>query len=148
MYYTINGHVKHPGKPCFYLGDVCTVHEIRPQSCRDYHCAYIQGILPEWMKPSRSDVLVSVEKWGPNKEFQLLRVIECGKKLESEVLSWMIQYSRNTGTGIIYQLSGVWNYFGPNQFMEFFKDQIVKAEFENPFMKKPQVLNTPIEGAY
>ena len=148
LYYTINGHVKHPGKPCFYLGEVCTVHEIRPQSCRDYHCAYIQGILPEWMKPSRSDVLVNVERWGPNKEFQMLRVIECGKKLESEVLSWLVQYSRNSGTGIIYQLSGVWNYFGPDHFMEFFKDQIVKAEFVNPFMKQPQVLNTPIEGAY
>jgi hypothetical protein len=148
LYYTINGHVKHPGKPCFYLGDVCTVHEIRPQSCRDYHCAYIQGILPEWMKPSRSDVLVNVEKWGPNKEFQMLRVIECGKKLEAEVLSWLVQYSRNTGTGIIYQLSGVWNYFGPDQFMEFFKDQIIKSEFENPFIKQPQVLNTPVTGAY
>ena len=148
LYYVINGHVKHPGKPCFYLGETCTVHEIRPQSCRDYHCAYIQGILPEWMKPSRSDVLVNVERWGPNKEFQMLRVIECGKKLESEVLSWLVQYSRNSGTGIIYQLSGVWNYFGPDHFMEFFKDQIVKAEFVNPFMKQPQVLNTPIEGAY
>lgn len=134
LYYTINGHVKHPGKPCFYLGDVCTVHEIRPQSCRDYHCAYIQGILPEWMKPSRSDVLVSVEKWGPNKEYKMLRVIECGKKLESEVLSWFVQYSRNTGTGIIYQLSGLWNYIGPDYFMEFFKDHIIKAEFENPFI--------------
>jgi hypothetical protein len=100
------------------------------------------------MKPSRSDVLVNVEKWGPNKEFQMLRVIECGKKLESEVLSWLVQHSRNTGVGIIYQLSGVWNYFGPDQFMMFFKDQIIKAEFENPFMKQPQVLNTPIEGAY
>ena len=30
----------------------------------------------------------------------------------------------------------------------YFKEQIVKAEFENPFMKQPQVLNTPIQGAY
>ena len=81
------------------------------------------------MKPSRSQVLVNVEKWGPNKEYPMLRVIECGKKLDSEVLSWIIQFSRNTNTGIIYQLSGVWNYFGPDGFMEFFKDQIIKAEF-------------------
>lgn len=148
LYYTINGHVKHPGKPCFYLGKGCTVHEVRPQSCRDYHCAYIQGILPEWMKPSLSGVLVNVEKWGPNREFNMLRVIECGKKLESEVLSWMIQYCRNTNTGLVYQLSGVWNYFGPDQFMEFFKDQIVKSEFDNPLFEKPQILNTPIKGAY
>lgn len=145
LYHTINGHVKHPGKPCFYLGKGCTVHEIRPQSCRDYNCAYIQGILPEWMKPSISGVLVNVEKWGPNREFNMLRVIECGKKLESEVLSWMIQYCRNTGTGLVYQLSGVWNYFGPNEFMEFFKDQIIKSEIYNPLLERPQA---SIKGAY
>jgi hypothetical protein len=100
------------------------------------------------MKPSMSGVLVSVERWGPNKEHRMLRAIECGKKLESEVLSWLIQYSRNTGTGIIYQLPGVWNYFGPDQFMEHFKDQILKAEFENPLQQKPQVIETPIKGAY
>jgi len=86
------------------------------------------------MKPSRSNVLVSVEKWGPNRENKLLRVIECGQKLDSEVLSWIIQFSRNTNTGIIYQLCGVWNYFGPDAFMEFFKKEIIKAEFENPFI--------------
>jgi hypothetical protein len=32
--------------------------------------------------------------------------------------------------------------------MEFFKDQIITAEFQNPLQKRPQVLNTPIEGAY
>jgi hypothetical protein len=91
---------------------------------------------------------VSVEKWGPNKEYPMLRAIECGQKIEAEYLSWLIQYSRNTGVGLIYQLSGIWNYFGPDTFMEFFKDQILKAEFENPLMKPSQVLNTPIQGAY
>lgn len=141
LYYIVDGHIKHPGKPCFYLGDNnCTVHEIRPQSCRDYQCGYIQGIVPEWMKPSRAKVLVSVEKWGPNKEYKMLRVIECGKKLDVEVLSWFVQHSRNTGTGLIYQLSGVWNFFGPDAFMEFFKDQILQVDFVNPLMK------TPIQG--
>jgi len=100
------------------------------------------------MKPSLSDVLVNVEKWGPNKEYTMLRAIECGKKLDSEALSWLIQYCRNANIGLIYQLSGVWNYFGPDQFMEFFKDQIIKAEFDNPLQERPQVLNTPIKGAY
>ena len=75
----------------------------------------------------------------------MLRAIECGKKLDSEVLSWLIQYCRNTNTGLIYQLSGVWNYFGPDAFMDFFKDQIIKAEFENPLLNKAEA---PIKGAY
>jgi hypothetical protein len=79
----------------------------------------------------------------------MLRVIECGKKIEAEVLSWFVQYSRNTNTGLIYQLSGVWNYFGPDKFMEFFKNEILKVEFENPFLEQqPQKLDTPITGQY
>lgn len=148
LFYVVNGHVKHPGKPCFYLSETCTVHEIRPQSCRDYNCAYIQGILPEWMKPTKSNVLVNVEKWGPNKEHRMLRAIECGEKIDSTYLSWLVQFSRTTGIGLIYQLSGVWNYFGPDSFMEFFKDQIIKAEFVNPLLEKPQKLDTSFERSH
>jgi len=145
LFYVINDQVKHPGKPCFYLGDGCTVYNKRPQSCRDYHCAYIQGILPEWMKPSLSNLLVNVERWGPNNEYKMLRAIECGQKINVECLSWLIQFSRNTGTGLIYQLSSTWNYIGPDAFMEYFKDHILKAEFVNPFMIEPQ-LDTPLQN--
>lgn len=130
LYFSVNGNVRHPGKPCFYLGENCTIHEVRPQVCRDYHCAYIQGIVPEWMKPSLSNVMISTEKWGPNKEYKMLRAVECGQKLDSEVLSWLIQYSRNTGVGLMYQLSGHYNYFGPDLFMQFFRNEINRFEFE------------------
>lgn len=136
LFYIVNGNIKHPGKPCFYLGDTCTVYDKRPQSCRNYHCAYIQGILPEWMKPSRSNVLVNVESWGPNKEYKMLRVIECGKKLDSEILSWFVQFSRTTNTGIIYMLSGVWNFVGPDEFLKFFEKDILKIDFINPLLNE------------
>ncbi len=116
----INDHVVHPGKPCFYLGNHCTIYEQRPQLCRDYLCAYMQNIVPEWMKPSLSKVIVSVEPWGPNKEFKLLRATECGQKLSVEVLSWLVDYSRDNNIGLIYQLENVWHYLGPDAFMEFF----------------------------
>ena len=62
------GHNIKPGKPCFYLCEEknCTVHEQRPEVCRNYQCAWSQGILPEWMKPNKSNALVNVEKWGGN----------------------------------------------------------------------------------
>lgn len=138
LFYSINGHVKYPGKPCFYLADKCTVHDIRPQSCRDYHCAYMQGILPEWMKPSRSNVLVNIEPWGANKEYKMLKAIECGQKLDVEILSWLIEFSRATDTGLVYQLNGIFHYFGPDEFMKFFEKTNLDLQFEdfkNPFMK-------------
>jgi len=125
LHFYVDGEPVYPGKPCKYLGDNCTIHKIRPQVCRSYNCGYIQGVVPEWMKPSRSNVIVSVEKWGPNKEYPMLRAVECGKKMDTEVLSWLVQYSRNNNIGLIYQLNGVWNYLGPDLFMEYFKNQMI-----------------------
>lgn len=123
LHFYVEGEPVYPGKPCKYLGDNCTIHKIRPKLCRAYNCAYIQGIMPEWLKPSKTDMIVSVEKWGPNQEYQLLRAIECGKQLSVEALSWLVQYSRDNNIGLIYHLNGVWNYLGPDYFMEYFKNQ-------------------------
>lgn len=121
LYFNIDGEPVHPGKPCKFLGDNCTVHKIRPQLCRNYNCGYIQEIVPEWMKPSRSGVIVSTEMWGPNKEYPCLRAVEAGKRMPVEVLSWLIQYCRKNDIGLIYQLDGHYNFFGPNDFMDYHK---------------------------
>lgn len=134
--FVINGHTKQPGRPCFYLAKNCTVHDRRPKSCQDYHCAYIQGLLPEWMKPSISNVLVNVERWGDNKEHLMLRSIECGTKIESQYLSWLIQFARKHNIGLIYQLDGGWNFIGPDDFMKFFEDSINPYDSNNPLLEK------------
>lgn len=118
----VNGHLTVPGSPCFYLGKNCTIYEDRPQVCQDYFCAYIQELTPEWMKPSLSGILVSPERWGPNKEFQMLRAIECDKKLTVEILSWLIEFSQNNNTGLVYQLDGHNHYYGSPEFLKTFKN--------------------------
>jgi hypothetical protein len=138
LLHTVNGQVHHHGKPCFYLGTGCTVYEKRPQSCRDYYCAYIQGLLPEWLKPNLSNLVVSVERWGPNKEFNMLRAVEVGGTLSVEALSWLIQFTREQNSGLIYQMHGIWYYFGPDEFMEEFSNLIIKPEKYNPFLTDVQ----------
>lgn len=121
LHYEIFGRKKFPGRPCHYLGKNCTIHEHRPQSCRDYWCGYIQNAVPEWMKPSESKVLVNVEGWGPNKERPMLRAIECGQRMDSRYLSWFVQNYLETGLPVVYQLDGVWNYLGDKEFLDWFK---------------------------
>lgn len=116
----VYGHITTPSSPCFYLGKGCTIYEKRPQTCRDYFCAYIQGLTPEWMKPSLTGILVTPERWGPNKEYQMLRAIECGKRMTVEILSWLIQFSQKNNTGLSYVLDGHQQFYGPKEFLEFF----------------------------
>lgn len=120
LFNNVNGHIMKPGSPCFYLGEACTIYEDRPQACRNYFCAYIQDLLPEWMKPSLTGILVSPERWGDRKQYQMLRAIECDKKLTAEILSWLIQFSQRNNTGLIYSMSGSQYFFGPKEFLEYF----------------------------
>lgn len=118
----VYGHDIKPGKPCFFLCEEknCTIHEKRPEVCRNYQCAWTQRVLPEWMRPDKCNAIVCVERWGPNKEYQLLRVTETGQKYEAKVLSWIIHFCAKTNTPLIYQINGGWNFLGDKKFLDFF----------------------------
>ena len=63
--------------PCKYLVDGCTIYSDRPTHCRSYQCAWSQGILPELMKPSELNMVVSVEIDSSGKQF--LKVVYTGE---------------------------------------------------------------------
>lgn len=59
-------------RACVFLIDSkCTIYGTRPQSCKDYQCAWSQGLLKEESRPDKCNVLVSVE----GKKVQFLKVI-------------------------------------------------------------------------
>lgn len=71
------------GKKCIFLvQEKCTVYSIRPPVCRNYQCAWTQNILPEWMRPDKCGVLVSVEN---GKDKQYLKIIELTDCISPEV---------------------------------------------------------------
>lgn len=71
------------GKKCIFLvKECCTIYSVRPPTCQKYQCAWTQQILPEWMKPNKCGVLVSVET-APDKQY--LKVIELVPKVGPEV---------------------------------------------------------------
>jgi Fe-S-cluster containining protein len=71
-------------KPCvFRLNNSCAIHKTRPQSCRNYQCAWAQYLFPEWMKPNLCGVMISVEHDTSGKQF--LKVIELRHNISYEV---------------------------------------------------------------
>jgi len=87
------------GKPCTFLVDTkCVVYEQRPQVCKDYQCAWSQGLLSEDMKPTISDVMISVEKDGQK---QFFRVIELVSDIKEEVYTEIKEFTDKHDTYFI-----------------------------------------------
>lgn len=48
--------------PCVHqTGSGCAIHGDHPTECKDYKCAWLQGILPEAARPDKSGILVDAE---------------------------------------------------------------------------------------
>lgn len=62
-------------KPCVFLvNKLCSIYNDRPNSCHKYQCAWSQNLLPEWMRPDKCGLLVSVEIDSNNQQY--LKVVE------------------------------------------------------------------------
>ena len=76
----------YQGKPCFYLQEEkCSIYENRPEACKKYFCAWVQGLFSEELKPTISGVIVSVEV--DNKKRQFLKVVETRLNINKDVYS-------------------------------------------------------------
>ena len=48
--------------PCVHqTGKGCAIHGNHPAECRDYACAWLQGVVPKEMRPDRIGILVDAE---------------------------------------------------------------------------------------
>ena len=95
------GHSMHFGKPCFFVANKgCTIYEDRPEHCKGFKCEWLaQDYLPMWMRPDLSKVIV-VQKDN------FIEVIECGQKIDSAVLSWLLIWAANNRKNIQYGVDG------------------------------------------
>lgn len=84
------------GKPCAFLvkGD-CSIYEDRPETCRTYQCAWTQGLFNEDMKPTLSNVMISVEYDGVK---QYLKVMKLSNIISSDVEKQIDEFCKNNNT--------------------------------------------------
>ena len=81
-------------KPCIFVevGKGCKEYEKRPvDPCRTFKCDWLTNPdMPESFKPNRSN---SIFVTRTIKGIEYMKLIEAGRKLDSEVLSWAISYA-------------------------------------------------------
>ena len=111
------GHDFYPGKKCYYLQKTCSIYENRPiDPCQSYKCHWLAtDDLPMWMRPDLSNALVTQRN---NNGHSWLEVLECGSKMDSEVLSWLVIWALNQGKNLKYQINGGWSKIGSKEFLE------------------------------
>jgi hypothetical protein len=110
------GHDFYRGKQCFFLLKNCTIYDNRPENpCKSYKCHWLASEdLPMWMRPDLSNVIVTKRQ---NNNIEYYEIIECGKKLDSSVLSWFIQWAFTTRKNLVYQIDGGYNKIGSKEFL-------------------------------
>lgn len=89
------------GESCKFLEcNGCGVHKARPESCRDYQCAWSQHLLPEELRPDKCDVLVSVER---KEDVQYLKVIPINnKEIDTEIRDYLITWGEKMNAPIVF----------------------------------------------
>lgn len=95
------GHPFGCGQSCKFLeSNGCGVYKVRPETCRDYQCAWSQNILPEEMRPDKCGILVSVEN---KEEIQYLKVIQIGdQKMNEEYKKILEDWSKKMNTPVVF----------------------------------------------
>lgn len=84
------------GQKCFYMQEnVCTTYDTRPDTCRRYQCAWSQGIIEEWMKPTQSGVMISVEN---SDHGQYLKVVEIDGPMRDDVRQYLDTWVKQNNT--------------------------------------------------
>lgn len=105
------------GRKCnFVTDDGCSIYSERPDDpCKKFNCEWLSNkAMPLWMRPDKSKVILV------NKEFKglkYLEMLETGQKVDSSILSWVLQICLNNNVNIAYEVGGGINYFGSTEFI-------------------------------
>lgn len=112
-------HRMEPGVPCLFVekDKGCRAYADRPQDpCIQFRCHYLlDKAVPESMKPSRSNVILSVEKIDGE---EYIRATETGKKMEAEHALWVVGLYINNSVNVCFTVDGRFYYLGSLKFIK------------------------------
>ena len=101
-------HELKPGNPCVFvqIGKGCGVYDERPNDpCKIFRCQYlVDEAVPEEMKPSRSNIILTVEEVLPNVEYIIAH--EAGGTLEGDNLKWVTSLYDNYSVNASWKVDG------------------------------------------
>ena len=107
-------HELGPGNPCVFvqIGKGCGIYDERPNDpCKTFRCQYlVDEVVPEEMKPSRSNVILTIEEVLPNVEYIIAH--EAGGSLEGDNLKWVRSLYDDYAVNAAWKEDGVWHWQG------------------------------------
>jgi hypothetical protein len=106
------------GRPCNFVTDTgCSIYAERPEDpCKTFSCEWLNTkTMPMWMRPDKAKVIL-IRRQIDGTEYVVMR--EAGEKVDSAVLSWVLQAYIANGTNVAYEVNGGMNYFGTREFVE------------------------------
>jgi hypothetical protein len=116
----VMGKPFYSGRPCHFLGtNRCTIYETRPEHpCKVFTCGWLNDdeMFPEWMKPTLTKIIAHRQKTING--FLYYKIYECGQKIDSKVLNYLILYSLNNSVNIRVQVDGGWTNYGSQDFLK------------------------------
>ena len=109
----------YPGRPCHFVSTKgCTIYSSRPHDpCATYKCGWLENpvMFPEWLKPSLSKIIAS--KLTTTTGIEYYRINECGQKIDSTALNYLILFSLNNFVNLNIQVGGGWSNYGSAEFL-------------------------------
>ncbi len=94
---TAYGNIFGKKKPCVFLVEQkCSIYKTRPQTCRNYQCAWSQGIIPDWLKPTKSNVLISVEHNDGKQFLKVMNLID--QEINQKILLFLDEWTKEHNT--------------------------------------------------
>ena len=109
----VYGQLVSPNNPCRFIKNGCSIHPNRPAQCKRYYCMWAQGVLPEWMYPKDTGIMVSVKDWPQGK---WLEVVECEVEMTDKVINSLLEFK----APIVYGNKLI----GPPEFKEYYKNYV------------------------
>jgi len=99
------GYEASPGKPCpFSTQFGCGDYENRPvDPCRKFECVWVQkgSLLPDWMRPSDSRVIMIFDKFHFT-NVPIYLAVPVGKSIPLKTLSWVKEFSMKNGHPLVF----------------------------------------------
>jgi uncharacterized cysteine cluster protein YcgN (CxxCxxCC family) len=100
----IDDEPMYPGRPCKYveIGRGCSNYKDRPvDPCVKFKCEWLTNhTIPEWMKPSVSNAIVTSKETGG---VQYFTMVGTGDGLNEDVLSWYVLWGLGGGRNILWR---------------------------------------------
>lgn len=122
------GHKFNNGINCYFLkNNSCTIYSTRPENpCKTYHCAWLlDKNIPEELKPSMCNVILTYRN---AENISYLQALEAGQKIDSVVLSKIIQFAVTNNYNLEYQVDKKFYFLGHSDFIKMVKKTKFKEQ--------------------